>query len=90
MINPYVLGEINLVDQCKKISIDSLINKANKLNKINFIYSEVESFGQKVNLTTSKTRFNGKRLWFACPLCNRRINNLYKHPIRPLSDAGSA
>jgi hypothetical protein len=84
MINPYVLGENNLIDQCKKISIDNLIKKANKLTKINFINNEVETFGQKISLTTSRTRFNGQRLWFVCPKCSRRINNLYKHPYRNL------
>lgn len=84
MINPYDLGEINLVDQCKKVSVDELIRKVNKINKINFINNEMEFFGQKVNLTTSRTRFNGQRLWFVCPICRRRINNLYKHPFQNL------
>ena len=84
MINPYDLGKNNLIDQCKKVSIDELIKKANRMTKINFINNEVEAFGQKVRLTTSKTRFNGQRLWFICPICNRRINNLYKYPLRSL------
>jgi hypothetical protein len=84
MINSYDLGEIYLVDQCKKVSVDKLTRKANIMNKINFINSEIVSFGHKVGLTTSRTRFNGQRLWFVCPICNKRIINLYKHPFQNL------
>jgi len=83
MIRTYDLGE-NIVDQCQSISIDELVKRVSRINKENYILQEVESFGQKIRLTTSKTYFNGERLWFLCPICNRRINKLYKHPQQSL------
>ena len=82
MIKPNDLGNNFVVDQCRKINIDDMVRKTKLSFKTNFIYSELEILGQNIHLTSSKTRFNGLRLWFVCPICKRRINNLYKHPLR--------
>jgi hypothetical protein len=36
---------------------------------------------QSISLTVSKTRFNGLRYWFSCPMCQRRVGVLYVHPL---------
>ncbi len=32
---------------------------------------------QQLDLTLTKTNFGGKRLWFLCPNCSRRVGALY-------------
>ena len=75
MINPYDLGKIKENVQC--IKIDDLIRKAKDEFKLQFIKSSVNLNGKNVQLTTSNTRFNGSRLWFMCPVCNKRRGVLY-------------
>lgn len=82
MIKPYDLGQFQLADHAQKINIDQLVNQAKKDLKISLVQSQIRALGIEIHLTTSKTRFNGKRLWFLCPTCNRRIGTLYKHPLQ--------
>jgi len=81
MIKPYYLGENNLVEQCQKINIDDIVRQVNKEVKCQVLQSQIEVMGLKLNLLTSRTRFNGKRYWFSCPTCNNRIGTIYRHPI---------
>jgi hypothetical protein len=81
MIKPQDLGESWLVDQCQRISIDLIIQKANREKRSTFISQEIGLLGIELNLTHTPTRFNGKRLWLVCPLCNSRRRDLYKHPM---------
>lgn len=76
MISPYDLGN-NLVEHTRRININDLLRKANLSFKSQLIKSEIEALGVLVSLTTSKTRFNGSRLWFKCPVCGKRRENLY-------------
>lgn len=76
MINPYDLGN-NLVEHTRRININDLIKKANLQFKTQLINSEIDTLGVHVSLATSKTRFNGSRLWFKCPECGHRKENLY-------------
>jgi len=75
MINPNNLGEI--VENNQAIQIDDLVKKVNKRLKVELLKSEIEALGVHIQLTTSKTRFGGKRYWFLCPLCNKRRGVLY-------------
>lgn len=81
MINPYDLGKNNLADSCQKIRIDDLVRMLKKDLKAKIITTQIEALGFKIKLGTSKTRFNGERLWFLCPTCNRRVGTIYQHPI---------
>lgn len=83
-INPYDLGKINIADICHKVSINSFVKKANTKLKEKLLVSEIDALGFKIKLGTSDTRFGGKRLWFMCPVCGRRIGIIYKHPISNL------
>ncbi len=80
-INPYDLGE-NIVELTQRININDLVRQAQKELKISFLQAQIEALGIEVQLATSKTRFNGERLWFLCPKCNRRAGTLYKHPLQ--------
>ncbi|MFQ6049736.1 MAG: hypothetical protein ACE5J0_01690 [Candidatus Paceibacterales bacterium] len=42
--------------------------------------SEIEGLGGDIKLTTSKTGNGGKRYWFFCPNCNKRVGTLYRPP----------
>lgn len=81
MIKPNDLGKINLVENCQKINIDELVRKANKKIKHRILQSQIEVMGFELRLSTSRTRFNGERYWFLCPICNSRVGTIYKSPF---------
>ncbi|MBI2021814.1 hypothetical protein HYS93_02965 [Candidatus Daviesbacteria bacterium] len=80
MLSPYDLGNFLMVENCFKVNIDDLVSIVLKELKIRFLQSQVEVLGADVKFTYSKTKFNGKRYWFICPNCGRRVGTIYKHP----------
>ena len=82
MINPYDLGNSCLADYSRRINVDDLVREAKRKLKPELMQSQIETLGVQVKFTTTKTRFNGERLWFLCPICERRIHTLYQHPIQ--------
>lgn len=81
MINPNDLGKNNLVEYSQKIKIDDIVRRINKGIKQQALESQIEILGIKLSLLTSDTRFNGKRYWFMCPFCSKRVGIIYKHPM---------
>lgn len=84
MINPYDLGDLQLSDTTQKIQIDQLVKQAKKELKFKLVGAQIELLGIVVRFTTSKTRFNGERLWFVCPLCQKRTGVLYRHSLKEM------
>lgn len=82
MINPNDLGNFQLTENAQKINIDELVNRINKELKLRLLQAQIEALGIPVQLTTSKTRFNGDRFWFICPFCSKKVGILYKHPLQ--------
>jgi len=80
-INPFDLGELQLIDRVQKIDINHIVRSAYIEYKKRFVESTLEALGTNIRLTISKTRFNGTRLWFMCPKCNKRVGTLFKHPV---------
>ena len=81
ILNPNDLGKKYLVEECQKIRIEDFLKTyRNKLKEL-VLTSELEVLGLKIELTTSKTCYNGIRFWFKCPLCERRVGVLLKHPL---------
>jgi len=81
ILNPNDLGRKCLVEECQKIRIEDFLKTyRNKLKEL-VLASELEILGLKIELTTSKTCYNGIRFWFKCPLCKRRAGVLLKHPL---------
>jgi len=80
-LNPNDLGRKYLVEECQKIQIEDYLKICRNKIKELIISSELETLGLKIELTTSNTHYNGIRLWFKCPLCDKRIGILYKHPV---------
>ncbi len=78
-LNPNNLGL--LVEECKRIEISDFLKKSKTELKKALIKSELEIDGLSIELTTSKTNYNGTRFWFKCPLCNLRVGVLFKHPV---------
>ena len=66
-----------LDENSQKIDINDFVKKAHNLFKKELLGSMLESMNINISLTTSKTRFNGIRLWFKCPICKRRTGILY-------------
>jgi len=80
LISPYDLGEFQVAENAYKIRVGDLVSKAQKELKLRLLQSNIEACGIVVSLTTSKTRFNGERYWFLCPICKHRVGIVYKHP----------
>lgn len=77
-----MITEKNLtVESADKISALSLHRDAVNKLKDDLLVFGVEIEGVDVALTTSKTGNGGTRLWFKCPLCNKRCGVLRQHPI---------
>ncbi len=78
-MNPNDLGV--LVEECQKVKISDFLKKSKMGLKEVMIKSKLEVDGLNIELTTSRTGYNGKRFWFKCPLCNLRVGVLFKHPV---------
>ena len=76
MIKPYDLGD-SLVEHTQRVEIDKLVRQAKKGLKQRLLEAQIEASGLKVALTTSRTRFNGLRAWFVCPICSGRKGVIY-------------
>ena len=70
-----------LTEQCQKIKISDFVKSSKEQLKEVLLRSSLEAEGYNVLLSRSKTGFGGSRFWFSCPLCNKRIGVLYKHPV---------
>lgn len=80
MLKPYYLGNNSLADTSQKIVIDEVVKRVNDELKRHKLQAQIEVMGFSLDLLTTKTRFDGTRYWFACPLCHRRVRTIYKHP----------
>ena len=80
-LNPNDFGKPRLVEECQKIRINDFLKTCRIELKRLTLNLEIEAQGLKIELTTSKTSFNGKRFWFTCPICEKRVGVLYNHPI---------
>jgi hypothetical protein len=77
-------GKKILVENCKKVRINDLLKGYRiKFKKI-FLRSEIETIGLNIELITSKTKYNGIRFWFACPICKNRVGIIYQHPLNQM------
>ena len=79
-LSPNDLGTF-LVEGCPKIKISDFVRKYRTQLKEAVIASDLELQGIKVELTTSRTCYNGIRLWFKCPTCKGRVGVIFKHPM---------
>jgi len=84
MLSPYDLGDFLIAENCYKVKVDDLVKKAQEGLKMRLLEAHVEALGVEVCFTTSKTKFNGKRFWFLCPNCGRRIGTIYKYPTEEI------
>src|SRR5258708_20783361 len=77
----YDFGENYLKDEVMCVKVYNLNKQLEITSKDSILASEIEIGGIKINLTTTKTMFGGTRLWFLCPICNKRVGIIYKHPL---------
>lgn len=80
----YDSGNKVLVDHCQKIDVNIVVSETNKQLKPMLMRNIIETNGFDIELTTSKTAFDGERYWFICPLCETRVGVVYQHPFRDL------
>ena len=79
-LTPNDLGKIYLVEECLKIKIEDFLKRYRHKLKEFILNSELEAAGWNFKLTTSKTHYNGIRLWFKCPVCGLRVGVVFVHP----------
>ena len=70
-----------MVENCSKVRIGDLLKSYRGKFKKLALTSELQVSGWNVELTTAKTYRGGIRLWLKCPVCERRIGVLFKHPL---------
>jgi hypothetical protein len=75
---PNDLGRNMVLENLRKLKIDDYIREIRGRLKRSLIEAELVVDGVKAELVTSNTRFGGKRLWFKCPGCGRRVGVLYE------------
>ena len=78
MLTPNDLGKNLVLENLRKLKIDDYVRGVGGRLKKSLVEAELVVDGVKVELITSNTRFGGKRLWFKCPGCGRRVGVLYK------------
>lgn len=69
------------LEQCQKFDINTLVREFARNSKKMLVEGQIKSLGRQISCTTTKTNYSGKRLWFICPSCNRRVGTVYLHPI---------
>ena len=80
-MGPNNSGKKHLVENCWKVNINDFIRLYRTELKRAFLESKLRVLGNNLELTLSKTGFGGVRFWFQCPICQKRIGILYKHPL---------
>jgi hypothetical protein len=83
-LNSNNLGKTFLVEDCQKIGIKPFIKRYKSGLRDAMLTSDIEVVGERIGLTTSKVGNNGYRYFFLCPICNRRVGVLFKHPLSEL------
>lgn len=84
-LSPDDLGKNETIENCQKISVNELVRRVSKDLKKRIVEAQIEALGVSVSLITSKSRFNGERLWFACPICTKRVGTLYYNSLRNIT-----
>lgn len=75
------LGRNFLTDQCQKIEMKAFLLEAKRAMKESLLKSVIKANGLSIKFCTSKTGNGGERWWFTCPLCEKRCEKLFQHPI---------
>jgi Zn-finger protein len=71
-----------LVEQCQRININELLRTVEAESKQITLRAKFEVLGVRIETTSTPCHFGGKRLWFICPFCKRRVGTLYKPPAK--------
>lgn len=70
-----------MVENCQKLKISDFMKTCKVELKRLILDLEIQSMGVKIDLSTSKTSFDGVRFWFTCPECKKKIGVLFTHPV---------
>lgn len=66
-----------VTENYQKIRIDDYVRQARISLKKAIVEAQMDINGYRLNTCLSNTRFGGFRLWFECPVCNKRKGVLY-------------
>ena len=76
-----ITGNFAVAENCQKIRIDDYVRQARNSLKKAIVETQMIMNGYNINLSESNTMFGGKRLWFECPECKKRIGVLYQNSL---------
>ena len=71
-----------LIEQCQQINIGKLLKDIEAESRQIKLHARIEALGRQIETTTTPCHFGGKRFWFVCPCCKRRVGTLYKPPMK--------
>ena len=80
-LNPNDLGKKFIVEECRKVSISALIKATKNKLKESLLKTELEYWGLDIGIATSNTHKGGVRYWLKCPVCQKKVESVYLHPI---------
>lgn len=78
---PNDLGTLVVAENCQKLSVHKLLRQYQRQWQEQLAGTIVDVMDTSIRFTPSKMGHGGKRLWFACPECNRRCGTLFQHPL---------
>ena len=71
-----------LIEHCQKLNINKLVRSVkSELTKVK-LQSKIDALGQELDVSTTPCNFGGKRFWFLCPSCRKKVGTLYKTPTK--------
>jgi hypothetical protein len=70
-----------LSENCLKLNVNEYVALCRSELEKQIIDLAFDFDDVKIQLTSSKTGNGGTRRWFCCPICNKRVGIVYKHPI---------
>lgn len=80
-MSPRDLDQILTTDVCSQISCSDLMRATKQLLKQQILKQKACVDGVSIDITFSETGNGGLRYWFTCPICEKRCEVIYKHPL---------
>ena len=70
-------NNLGTLEQLDSVSINSVLRQIRSAVLDDLLREGIVVGKTNIKLTTSRTGQGGKRLWFRCPNCQRRVGRLY-------------
>lgn len=71
-------NDLGTLEQLDSVSINSVLRQVKSAVLDDLLKEGIVVGKTNIKLTTSRTGQGGKRLWFRCPTCQKRVGRLYQ------------